>query len=85
MAKYQKSRGCLATELGNDVMEAARLVLNRLELDAEYVLATSDGNFGARKATPFRIGTVRRSGYHVALLGDHEQTPIGRKEEWGRN
>ena len=37
--------------VGNDVMEATRLVLDRLNSMPNMSLATSGGNFGARKET----------------------------------
>ena len=40
--------------VGGEVLQAARIVLDRLGLDAEYLgRATLAGNSGARKAIPF--------------------------------
>ena len=40
--------------VGHDVMEAARIVLDRMKLDAEYVPCDIGWNFGARRATRFQ-------------------------------
>ena len=54
MAKY-KIAWMPGDGVGNDVMEAARLVLDRMKLDAEYVPCDIGWDFGARKATHFPI------------------------------
>ena len=46
--------------VGNDVMEATRIVLDRMNFDAEYMSpVTSAGNFGARRVTRFPERTVK--------------------------
>jgi len=46
--------------VGHDVMEAARLVLDRMKLDAEYVPCDIGWEFCARKATRCPIVRLRR-------------------------
>ena len=52
-------RGCPVTELGNDVMEAARLVLDRLKLDAEYVPCDIGWEFWCKEGNALPDRTVK--------------------------
>ena len=37
--------------VGKDVMDAAMIVLDKVGLDAEYIMGMLDGNSGAKRAT----------------------------------
>jgi len=73
--------------VGNDVMEAARIVLDRMKLDAEYVPCDIGWEFW-RKEGQRPSGSHREDpqGHHMrSLWCDHEQPQSEAKEELARN
>jgi isocitrate/isopropylmalate dehydrogenase len=42
--------------IGRDVMDAAKIVLEKIDLDAEYLEARSAGSYGRTRGTPSPSG-----------------------------
>jgi isocitrate/isopropylmalate dehydrogenase len=63
--------------IGNDVMEAARLVLDAAELDAEYVHGDIGWDFWCREGDAFPARTVELlKNVHAALFGAITSKPV---------
>jgi isocitrate/isopropylmalate dehydrogenase len=63
--------------IGNDVMEAARLVLDAVELDAEYVHGDIGWDFWCREGDAFPARTVELlKGVDAALFGAITSKPV---------
>ena len=74
--------------VGNDVMEAARLVLDRLKLDAEYVPCDIGWEFWCKEgnALPDRTVKALEGNDLRTFRRDHEQTATrSERMNWLRN
>src|SRR5512137_3131684 len=67
--------------IGNDVMEAARIVLDALGLDAEYVHGDIGWEFWCREGDAFPARTVELlKNVHAAMFGAITSKPVKQAE-----